>query len=391
MEEAIRNAAWFPSGIATGLESIEVVLDGFSRWRLSTSWGTFDILHMEDFDWGSIEGEVWGEVPKSARVSHSEGTSFQLLAEDGDWRAEHLPFGNALEGVEVLGDLIEMPCGGLRFEGRDVLLFWRGKEEGEALSKALAEDPIATCKVLGSHLGKVATAAMDKSSTGNEERAWNDRLKKMEDRLKTNTLWRAPHSPETRGTLTLRHLRPEHIRVVEGRLVLGGIWGGLESMLLKMSQKRPAISDLGAVFTLAHEFCPQNQRQEALRTLGESWVSTAPESISNRRALDGHRGGLHIWVYEAMLNRMMMARAMNEDGPRFVVRWLAQVSTIQAAMFQARSWSALALMCFLSSALVPFAWLWGYLSTNEMILSPVFLVAGMMLRRMYRGRAPSPW
>ena len=101
MEEAIRNAAWFPSGIATGLESIEVALDGFSRWRLSTSWGTFDILHMEDFDWSSIEGEVWGEVPKDARVSESEGTGFQLLAEDGDWRAEHLPFGNALEGIDL--------------------------------------------------------------------------------------------------------------------------------------------------------------------------------------------------------------------------------------------------------------------------------------------------
>ena len=391
MEEAIRNAVWFPSGIATGLESIEVAPDGFSGWRLSTSWGTFDVLHMDDFDWSSIEGEVWGQIPKNAQVSQSEGTSFQLSAKDGDWRAEHLPFGNALEGVEVMGDLIEMPCGGLRFEGQDVLFFWRGEKKGQPLSKALVDDPVATCKALGEKLGEIATMAMQKSSSANEERIWNDRLKKMEDRLKTNTLWRASHSPETRGTLTLRHLRPEHIRVVEGGIVLGGIWGGLESVLLEMSQKRPAISDLGAAFTLVHEFCPQNQRHEALRILGESWVSEAPESISSRRALDGHRGGLHIWVYETMLNRMMMARAMDEEETRFVDRWLAQVSTIQAAMFQARSWSALALMCFSASVLVPLAWLWGYMSWAQMVQVPAFLGAGFLLHRMYRARAPSPW
>ena len=371
-EQEVRKASWFPAGIATEVNPIDSAPQGFSAWRISTAWMTFDALHLEDLD-AALGGSTWGEVPVKERL-----------------RFVHLPVDSPIEGVEHLP--VEMPCGGLKHEGRDLLLFYPRQSEGKSFVEALADEPVSACWALGCKLGELATAGMAKVSTSNEEQVWNERLKKMEDRLKTNTLWRAPHCSDTRGTITLRHLRIEHIRISKKHGVsIEYTGGGPESVLLEMSLRRPAISDLGAAFVLLHEHCPEQYREQCFAALGQGWSSCAPSSLSSAAALDAHRGGLHIWIYEAMLNRLALSRLRGEDDPPFISRLMADVSTIQAKMFHARSWSALALLCFLTGASLPIAFLWGYISTIELVLTPVFLFAGYLLKRLYRSKAPVPW
>lgn len=391
MEENIRVQSWFPRGICISLEALEESPPGFKGWKLATSWGSFDAFELADLSFALAEGKTWGEVPDTFNIENRDGCSLELGSEGEFWRAEHLPFTDGLPDREFLRELSDAPCGGIRFKGQDVLLFWKGKKSGIPLTKALADNPEATAEALGDFLGECATAAMQKVSLNNDERVWNDRLKMMEDRLSTNTLWRAPHSPDTRGTATFRHLRPEHITISDGKLNLVGVWGGLESQILGMSARRPAIADLGAAFAMIHEYCPQENRVQALRSAGLAWSKKAPKRLSSRRALDAHLGGLHIWVYEAMLNRLCTSRALGEEDPSFISHHLQQVGTIQAGMFQARTWSAMALMSFSTAVLVPTAWAWGFVSASQILLAPVFLFAGLWFREVYRSKAPPCW
>ena len=57
-------------------------------------------------------------------------------------------------------------------------------------------------------------------NTPQDEYGWNDRLKKIEDSLKTNTLWRAPHSYNTIGIprIELDRMRPVPIPFSEAIL-----------------------------------------------------------------------------------------------------------------------------------------------------------------------------
>jgi len=391
MEESIRTNSWFPRGICNSLEVLDESPPGFKGWNLATTWGSFNAYEIVDLSIALNEGKSWGKVPETFEIINQDSCSFELDSKGDFWRAEHLPFTDGLPDREFLRELSEAPCGGIRFKGQDLLLFWKGKKPGIPLTKALAEDSEAAAEALGDFLGECATAAMQKVSLNNDERVWNDRLKEMEDRLSTNTLWRAPHSPDTRGTSTFRHLRPEHITISNGKLNFSGVWGGLESQILGMSPRRPAIADLGAAFALIHEHCPKENRDQALRSAGLVWSKKAPKRLSSRRALDAHLGGLHIWVYEAMLNRLCISRALGEEDPSFISHHLQQVGTMQAGMFQARSWSALALMSFSTAVLVPTAWVWGYVSASQILLAPVFLFAGLWFREVYRSKAPSCW
>lgn len=391
MEEAIRSQPWFPKGICKSIESHEKSPPGFRAWKLASSWGSFDAFELVDLSLAVAEGESWGKVPNSFNIEIQNGCSYSLNSKGKFWRAEHLPYTDDLPDREFLRELSDSPCGGIRFNGRDLLYFWKGETSGITLSEALKNEPISTAKVIGNFLGECATAAMQKVSLNNDERVWNDRLKEMEDRLSTKTLWRAPHSPDTRGTATFRHLRPQHITISDGKLNFSGIWGGLESQILGMSSRRPAIADLGAAFALIHEYCPEKDKAKAMRSAGLAWAASAPPKLSSRRALDAHLGGIHIWVYEAMLNRLSVARALGEDDPIFISNHLKEVSSIQARMFHARSWSALALMSFSATILVPTAWVWGYVSASQLFLSPIFLFAGLWFREIYRGKAPSAW
>ncbi len=367
-EKEVRSTEWFPSGIATEVTSLDDAPNGFSAWRISTSWGTFDALHLEDSE-AALKGDIWGILPEKRRIIH-------------------LPFNSKIENSQQLPQ--EKPCGGIKYQDRDLLLFFEGESRGHSLLSGFQESPIETASALGTSLGKSAALMMQKVSMNNDQENWNARLKVIEDRLKTETLWRASHAPETRGSITYRHLRPEHIRIENGEIIFEGVWGGIESVILEMTDYRPAISDLGAAIALLYEYC-RDSFDDALHALLASWRSHAPASLHNKRAVDAHRGGLHIWVYEAMLNRMLMARAMGDKEPLFVRKYLGEVSHLQAGMFRARSWSALSLLCYASGGVVLGAYLWDYLSSSNLLLFPAFLLGGWWFERMYRNQAPSYW
>ena len=142
--------------------------------------------------WNSLE-KTWGEWP--------DATQMELIKEDrtGLWYdiGEHkalivpIPTGKQTSRLwrnpqlrEALHSHLQLPIAGHDRDGDHILVYPK-EEANKVTAKSLAE------------LHKVLIAGQ--WSTPRDEYGWNDRLKRVEDTLKTSTLWRAPHSYNTIG------------------------------------------------------------------------------------------------------------------------------------------------------------------------------------------------
>ena len=93
----------------------------------------------------------------------------------------------ALESTSIL-----LPVAGMTIEGNDAVVVFPRFD--------LTSD--ADIEWISTSLG-LAQASLEPFSTPNDQNRWNQRLKSVEDALRPNTLWRAPH---TKHTLSLIHI-----------------------------------------------------------------------------------------------------------------------------------------------------------------------------------------
>ena len=77
---------------------------------------------------------------------------------------------------------LHLPIGGMLLNGKDAVVVYPA-------GKLTEPSP----EWLGQTLGNIQSMLAPMSSP-NDQKRWNQRLKDLEDELKPNTLWRAPHS-----------------------------------------------------------------------------------------------------------------------------------------------------------------------------------------------------
>lgn len=367
-------------------------------WRrvLSVGGGSKRWGKPPDVDGGTIEC-----------ISSHSGPTF-LLTERGGRKVtiRLFPFdekGHGRKLSELESEHLHTPFGGVQVEGRDLLLFFR-QESGERADKLLVtalisqdfEGAAKVCKTVGEILGRFHTDALAHKALPNDERKWNDRLKSLEERTHSNTLWRAPHSMATLATLTHRNFGLEAVLIDGEESTISCCYDGIPNAILPKSPDYPAVRDLAAAYRSLAGICTTNnvsgEDELALRkALFEGWYSTAPRSATSSRALDGHRGGVAIWEYEQNLEAMAVAQAWGGEVDPRTTWWLGYVNRIQDQMYRSRTLSALSLLTGSAAFLILFADSWLAHIGERIVVSGGLVTATFALRWLYRNRAPPPY
>ena len=336
--------AWWPSGIA--LSSID---EAVSEGTVRTSFGKTTVWDFEPYlqpnHWNSsLEfGVQWGDWDFEVQTVEIQSvTKNGLVVTLNDaYTASILPFGvgddvSRLSRYEpwnsvLLEQSVLLPVAGWTVDGNDRILIYPRYElkpfDGQT----------STVMDLTRMIGGIHSAFVG-FSTPNTERRWNDRLKAIEDQLKTKTMWRAPHANATVGLPRL-HLSIDSLTEIDGILNFVPMSRSLAEHLLCEHDRLPSLAIL---MMLEHQWArrdglSEQQRQEMLETWGES----VPVEWSSRAALSTVRGGAWVWRYHATLLELAQATAFAESSIKDdCQKWLRDVSRLQAHLGTLRMWKS---------------------------------------------------
>jgi hypothetical protein len=331
---------WYPHALVDRPCEPSAFSDG-----MPSSWGRFygwDFTSALNSDWwnGQHDGR-WGAWPDAI-------TSVDVVSEDrfgivvhlnGAWVAHLYPFQTGKDvstlalfepwATSLANASVLLPVAGLKNEHGDLLAVF------EMHTCMEANEVMSRSHELVRTTGRVHAALLE-HITPNTERRWNERLKSIEDRLKTTTLWRAPHTKHVVG-LPATHFSLDGVISADEAMVLVPRPRSLVDHLLAPSERLPGVSAI-AMFeqrlSLVEGFASPDSREAFYRAWGEvvpaPWTSTASLSTAN--------GGVWIWRYEAMLLMLGEARAYGlKKQAKQCDRWLFDVSRIQARLGELRT------------------------------------------------------
>jgi hypothetical protein len=336
--------AWWPSGIA--LSSID---EAISEGTVRTSFGKTTVWDFEPYLqpnlWNSsLEvGVQWGDWNFEVQTVEIQSVSKNglVVTLNDAYTASILPFGvgddvSRLYRYEpwnsaLVGHSVLLPIAGWTVDGNDRILVYPRYElkpfDGQA----------STVMDLTRTIGGIHSALVG-FSTPNTERRWNDRLKAIEDELKTKTMWRAPHANTTVGLPRL-HLSIDSLTEVDGVLNFVPMSRSLAEHLLCENDRLPSLATL---MMLEHQWArrdglSEQQRQQLL----ETWGASVPVEWSSRTALSTVRGGAWVWRYHATLLELAQATAFAETSIKEdCQKWLRDVSRLQAHLGTLRMWKS---------------------------------------------------
>ena len=421
--EELRGEAWFPSGIARSIEpAASQVPEGFESWRLHTRFDSVMMFlptgDVESIDWwkrvipSGGGGTRWGDPPnveggKIESISSSNVPTFLLTEKSGRKVIIRLLLldekGHGRTLSKMGSEHLNGAFGGLQVGKRDLLLFFRqdeGSRADELLSSALRGGDIdegrKICAKVGQVLGRFHTDCLAEKSQPNDERKWNDRLKSLEDRVLSNTLWRAPHSIDTLATITHRNFGLQAVHIDGDEAVITCCHDGIPNAILPKSRDYPVIRDLAAAYRSLAVLCDElgvNSEDELTlrKATFDGWISTAPKSATSSRALDGHKGGVAIWEYEQVLEEAAISQAWDRPVEQRTKWWLGHVSRIQADMYRSKTLSAVSLICAVGALLAPLMDQWLEALSDRIILTAALAATAIGFRWLYRRRAPPPY
>ena len=415
---------WFPSGIAISFEpAAEQAPLGFEAWRLHTPFDSHLMVWPDgDFDdiiwWRRMlpvggGGKRWGEAPDltSATVEQvkGEGGLTFLLTEGGGRKlvARIVPLDECGHGralAELSSSVLSAAIGGIQWKDRDLILFYRksgGRKASDSLSDYISNGEFSMaaliCHQSGEALGRFHSDALEHLSLPNDERRWNSRLKELEQRVVSNTLWRAPHSSDTRATTTHRNFGLDSVLIDDdGEVVISNCHDGVPNAILPASGNYPVLRDVAAAYRsiagLGEQHGISRLEEEMLRKeFFEGWFESAPPLVKSSKALDGHRGGVPIWEYEQVLEEAACAQAWGKEVPDRGIWWLDHVSRIQSTMYLSRTLSAGSLVAAICAVAMPFAEQWVHTFSGRMFGALALAGVAVLLRLLYRMRAPPPY
>ena len=388
--------AWWPSGIA--LSSIDEAL---SEGTVRTSFGKTTVWDFEPYLqpnlWNSsLEvGVQWGDWNFEVQTVEIQSVSKNglVVTLNDAYTASILPFGvgddvSRLYRYEpwnsaLVGHSVLLPIAGWTVDGNDRILVYPRYElkpfDGQA----------STVMDLTRTIGGIHSALVG-FSTPNTERRWNDRLKAIEDELKTKTMWRAPHANTTVGLPRL-HLSIDSLTEVDGVLNFVPMSRSLAEHLLCENDRLPSLATL---MMLEHQWArrdglSEQQRQQLL----EAWGTSVPVEWSSRTALSTVRGGAWVWRYHATLLELAQATAFAETSIKEdCQKWLRDVSRLQAHLGTLRIWKSGQWVGFTGLAVAFFAYrLDSFLPQQSLALAVLSFGVVVASNAVYRLKDPKAY
>ena len=390
------ESAWWPEGIAQSTID-EANLEGELRTSFgrTTTWDFKPFLSASAWQEAPEKGIVWGqwvsEISNVEILSSSPSGIVVVLNEM--FQADIQPFGVGDDvsrlsrygpWKEVLeNQSIHLPIGGWTVDGHDRVLIYPRHPRTSATNNE--EQVLAMVQHLGAIHSSMATF-----ETPNTERRWNERLKSMEDELKTKTMWRAPHSSSTVGLPRL-HLSLERLVDVDGVTKFVPLSRSLAEHLLCQNDRLPSLASL---MILERQWSAEEPLSEAQRRLLlETWSRSCPSQWSSPTALSTVRGGAWVWRYHAALLELAQATAFADE--RTVERckaWLHDVSRLQAHLGTLRMWKSGQWVGVTSLIVAFFSSRMETLSTTQSLLLAV--LGGVIIfasNAIYRMKDPKPY
>jgi hypothetical protein len=388
--------AWWPSGIA--LSSID---EAISEGTVRTSFGKTTVWDFEPYLqpnlWNSsLEvGVQWGDwnfEVQTVEVQTVSKNGLVVILNDA-YTASILPFGvgddvSRLYRYEpwnsaLVGHSVLLPIAGWTVDGNDRILVYPRYElkpfDGQA----------STVMDLTRTIGGIHSALVG-FSTPNTERRWNDRLKAIEDELKTKTMWRAPHANTTVGLPRL-HLSIESLTEVDGVLNFVPMSRSLAEHLLCENDRLPSLATL---MMLEHQWArrdglSEQQRQQLL----ETWGASVPVEWSSRTALSTVRCGVWVWRYHATLLELAQATAFAETSIKEdCQKWLRDVSRLQAHLGTLRMWKSGQWVGFTGLAVAFFSYRLGsFLPQQSLALAVLSFGVVVASNAVYRLKDPKAY
>lgn len=388
--------AWWPSGIA--LSSIDEAL---SEGTVRTSFGKTTVWDFEPYLqpnlWNSsLEvGVQWGDWNFEVQTVEIQSVSKNglVVTLNDAYTASILPFGvgddvSRLYRYEpwnsaLVGHSVLLPIAGWTVDGNDRILVYPRYElkpfDGQT----------STVMDLTRTVGGIHSALVG-FSTPNTERRWNDRLKAIEDELKTKTMWRAPHANTTVGLPRL-HLSIDSLTEVDGVLNFVPMSRSLAEHLLCENDRLPSLATL---MMLEHQWArrdglSEQQRQQLL----ETWGASVPVEWSSRTALSTVRGGAWVWRYHATLLELAQATAFAETSIKEdCQKWLRDVSRLQAHLGTLRIWKSGQWVGFTGLAVAFFAYrLDSFLPQQSLALAVLSFGVVVASNAVYRLKDPKAY
>tara|TARA_B100000902_G_scaffold8954_1_gene11200 strand:- start:1036 stop:2322 length:1287 start_codon:yes stop_codon:yes gene_type:complete len=423
----VAGEPWFPRGaVSTNPVPAEHAPVGFSSFEVPLPWTTTVMLwpngglpNLEELQIWSESENLWGDATCLRSATSLDWTSGSLgpigkmdCGRDGIWRIEIFPFdydGHGRRLSEHIGSNPYVAQGGLQWRGRDVLLFWRDlgawPSAADVLESLIESEELDDARILieecGRALGRFHLSTVEVADPTKVAKRWNERLKVLEERTKSSTLWRAPHGRRTVGTLTHRNFSLRNIVVLNDihskpnledvHILFPG--DGVYGALIPLEHRAPALQDLAAGYRSIEriEGGTSGMRIELRRCFLDGWRSTAPPRWVSDDALDSHKGGVPIWEYEQVLKEVLYAHAFDDEIDSRTHWFLNHVDRIQAGMFRARTIAAGALTC---TALLGFGIYAGVTELLEWSDAIPLMLCGLAvppLRQLYRNLAPPPY
>jgi len=356
---------WWPQGIALPSmnEAIEVGhLE--TKWGAVSCWDVQECLQSEW--WTSPKNGSWGVLkdvnPSTIEVVQRDGNRTLLLLDSSYIAlAYSIPTSNRTSSLYQNKDInsrlqstnLHLPIGGMLLNGKDALVvFTAGK-----LTESSPE-------WLGQTLGEIHNMLAPLASP-NDQKRWNQRLKDLEDELKPNTLWRAPHTSATKGIPSVR-IHPNYIVEVEGEHRALPLNQTVSETLLCGTERLPGIAEfIQLEGRLVEE---KGYKPEQIEVLFESWKRSVPTSWTSRKALSTVLGGAWIWRYYDVL--VVTAEAvLYGDEPRYESsqKWLKDVSRLQAHLGVLRVWKSGVWVGISTMIVAYYAWQLENLTTTNSI------------------------
>ena len=386
----MEEASWWPRGLARG--SIE---DALSNQEIITKWGTLDCFDvtktLEASWWNEQDSGCWGSFSELNVQSvqqirqHGNLTLLQLneaysalvysipTSDSTSLLSRKSAWTKALDFSSVL-----LPIAGMTLNGNDAIVVFPHFE--------LTHD--ADMEWISTELGK-AQSSLEQFSTPNDQNRWNQRLKSVEDALRPNTLWRAPHTKHTVGLPALR-IHPSWIGIRDGKTVLIPMNQRVSEHLLCGDERLPALAEL---IQMEGRWVEHNgyARDDIEAMLG-AWSSVTPSSWSSKKALSTVLGGAWIWrYYDVLFSYAEAVLYDDKKGLESSKAWLKDVTRLQAHLGVLRVWKS-GVWVGLTTMIV------AYYGWQIDSMTPSFAIgvalAGALLsfasNRMYWWKDPSP-
>ena len=363
------DESWWPHGVA--ISSIKEALDS---GELRTKWGTVSCWDVNKCCspewWNQPKQHAWGAFddvkPSFVEVIRTEGNRTLLRLDTTHIAlAYSIPTSNDTSSIARRSKLkaalqstpILIPTGGLLIDEKDAVLLF----SHAAFTETSPE-------WLGQTLGSIQ-ASLEAFSTPNDQKRWNQRLKDLEDELKPNTLWRAPHSSSTVGIPSVR-IHPNWIVGTEDEQRALPLNRTVTELLLCGNERLPGIAEFIHVEGRLTE--EKGYESEQIKTFFENWKGQVPVSWTNRKALSTVLGGAWIWrYYDVLVVNAESVLYGDESRYASAQKWLKDVSRLQAHLGVLRVWKSGVWVGIGTLVVAYYAWQLETLSTTGSLMLAV--------------------